>query len=160
MPGRPRKITKRNKSTPGAKPTPIDPKMLQNLCSIGATWDELGAVFDLHPDSLRDRVVNSPVLQHAMAKGRGVGKVTLRRMQWEGAKKGNATMLIWLGKQLLGQRDKHDVKIEEAEPPDLSQCSTEELAIIRQAAAIMRKASAPLVLEHSPEPDAEDDQAA
>jgi len=26
-------------------------------------------------------------------------------MQWEAAKKGNVTMMIWLGKQLLGQRD-------------------------------------------------------
>ena len=30
----------------------------------------------------------------------------LRRQQIEAAKKGNATMLIWLGKQLLEQSDK------------------------------------------------------
>jgi hypothetical protein len=27
-------------------------------------------------------------------------------MQWQGAESGNATMLIWLGKQLLDQKDK------------------------------------------------------
>lgn len=155
MPGRKPKPS--NPKGAGRPATPIDPKMLQNLCSIGATWEELGAVFDLHPDSLRDRVSKSPVLQHAMAKGRGVGKVTLRRLQWDGAKKGNATMLIWLGKQLLGQRDKQDVRIEEAAEPDFSDCSAEELTVLRQAAAIMRRASEPLVLEHKP---AEDDQAA
>ncbi len=30
-------------------------------------------------------------------------------MQWKAAKAGNVTMQIWLGKQLLGQKDKSDV---------------------------------------------------
>jgi hypothetical protein len=30
----------------------------------------------------------------------------LRRLQWKLARAGNATMLIWLGKQWLGQTDK------------------------------------------------------
>lgn len=34
------------------------------------------------------------------------GKTSLRRLQFELARKGNATMLIWLGKQYLGQTDK------------------------------------------------------
>lgn len=38
---------------------------------------------------------------------RGSGKVSLRRAQWKkGVEEGNTTMLIWLGKQYLGQRDK------------------------------------------------------
>jgi DNA-binding response OmpR family regulator len=39
-------------------------------------------------------------------------KVSLRRQQIEAAKKRNPTMLIWLGKQLLEQRDKIEVKID------------------------------------------------
>lgn len=38
-----------------------------------------------------------------------MGKRSLRRMQWKSAKGGNATMQIWLGKQLLGQTDKQDI---------------------------------------------------
>lgn len=34
------------------------------------------------------------------------GQTSLRRSQLDAAKKGNATMLIWLGKQYLGQADK------------------------------------------------------
>jgi hypothetical protein len=30
-------------------------------------------------------------------------------MQWDAAKKGNVVMMIWLGKQYLGQRDKQDI---------------------------------------------------
>jgi hypothetical protein len=31
------------------------------------------------------------------------------RAQWKSAMAGNTTMQIWLGKQLLGQRDRHEV---------------------------------------------------
>ena len=41
-----------------------------------------------------------------LKKGRDQGKTSLRRMQWEKAQSGNTTMLIWLGKQMLGQKDK------------------------------------------------------
>jgi len=37
------------------------------------------------------------------------GRASLRRMQWKAADKGNATMLIWLGKQMLGQKDQVEV---------------------------------------------------
>ena len=33
-------------------------------------------------------------------------------MQWKAADKGNVTMLIWLGKQILGQAEKSEVKWE------------------------------------------------
>jgi len=37
------------------------------------------------------------------------GRASLRRSQWKAAtEKLNPTMLVWLGKQMLGQRDKHD----------------------------------------------------
>ena len=33
-------------------------------------------------------------------------------MQWKAADKGNVAMLIWLGKQVLGQTEKSEVKWE------------------------------------------------
>jgi len=41
-------------------------------------------------------------------KGRENGRTSLRRMQWKKANDGNTTMLIWLGKQYLEQREKSD----------------------------------------------------
>jgi hypothetical protein len=38
-------------------------------------------------------------------KGKAEGKMRLRRKQIEVAMKGNAVMLIWLGKQILSQSD-------------------------------------------------------
>ncbi len=43
--------------------------------------------------------------------------MSLRRLQWKAAKENNVTMLIWLGKQYLGQTDKQEVS--GAEPIEL-----------------------------------------
>lgn len=39
------------------------------------------------------------------------GKSSLRREQWKAAMAGNPTMLIWMGKQMLGQKDRQDTTI-------------------------------------------------
>jgi hypothetical protein len=49
-----------------------------------------------------------PAFLDVLEAGKGRGRVTLRRLQWQAASTGNTTMLVWLGKQLLGQRDKFD----------------------------------------------------
>lgn len=41
-------------------------------------------------------------------KGLEVGRASLRRLQWKEAEAGDRVMLIWLGKQYLGQKDKHE----------------------------------------------------
>jgi hypothetical protein len=46
-----------------------------------------------------------PAVADAIEKGRGTGRATVRRMQWEKASTGDTSMLIWLGKILCGQRD-------------------------------------------------------
>ena len=48
------------------------------------------------------------VLRHhkdLLDEGKARGRVKLRRAQMEKALEGNPTMLIWMGKQLLGQSD-------------------------------------------------------
>jgi hypothetical protein len=42
-----------------------------------------------------------------IAKGKSEGKIRLRKKQFDVAMKGNTTMLIWLGKQILGQNDQN-----------------------------------------------------
>lgn len=34
------------------------------------------------------------------------GRMSLRRKQWQAVENGNTTMLVWLGKQYLRQKDK------------------------------------------------------
>ncbi len=86
----------------------IDMKVLQALVRIQCTADEVAAYLDCSVDTLERR------LQEEGWKGWGeffktnnqAGRVSLRRMQWESARKGDKTMQIWLGKQVLGQADK------------------------------------------------------
>lgn len=43
---------------------------------------------------------------HIADKKRAIGKISIRRAQMRAAEKGNATILVWLGKQYLDQKDK------------------------------------------------------
>lgn len=77
----------------------IDEEEVIKLASIHCTMEEIGYIVGCSVDTLENRFSES------IKEGRARGRASLRRMQYEAAKKGNATMLIWLGKQLLGQRD-------------------------------------------------------
>jgi hypothetical protein len=78
----------------------IDASQVEGLAAIHCTTDEIGAVLGCSRDTLERRYAAS------IKDGRARGRASLRRKQWELAQSGNATMLIWLGKQLLGQTDK------------------------------------------------------
>ena len=41
-----------------------------------------------------------------------IDRIELKQMQWDMAMNGNVQMLIWLGKQYLGQSDKPQIKEE------------------------------------------------
>lgn len=94
----------------GGRPAFVfDLGVLANAASIGCTVEEIASVMGCAPSTLYLRVKDTPEIQEAIEAGRAKGRATLRRLQWQGANTGNPTMLIWLGKQLLGQKDKHEV---------------------------------------------------
>ena len=83
----------------------------EKLGMLGATHEEMAAWFDVSTRTIERRMsAETGVFCRAYKKGLGRLKVSLRRQQIEAAKKGNPTMLIWLGKQLLEQRDKIETK--------------------------------------------------
>jgi predicted transcriptional regulator len=85
----------------------IDAAQVEALSRIGCTQDEIAAVLKCTARTLRNR------FSKEMKSGREQMKMSLRRWQYEKAKEGNVTMLIWLGKQYLDQRDKNDTKVTE-----------------------------------------------
>jgi hypothetical protein len=89
------------------KKMPIDPKIVEGLASIGCTMKEIAAVVGCSVDTLERRFPD------LIKDGREKGKSSLRRWQWKNAEKGNTTMQIWLGKQLLGQRDFKEVPVDQ-----------------------------------------------
>lgn len=101
----PKKLPGQEHGEPGAPRKEIDTKLLTKLKSIGCTNDEIQAVMGVSADTLQRRAKDTPAVKEALETGAAKGRATLRRAQWQGAMKGNTGMLVWLGKQLLGQRD-------------------------------------------------------
>ncbi len=80
------------------------------LCSIQCTLREIAAYFDCSEDTIERACKRDKKLGFAEYYGQkaGIGKISLRRKQFEVAMSGDKTMLIWLGKQLLGQAEPQD----------------------------------------------------
>jgi hypothetical protein len=82
----------------------IDPEKVEALAGMGLSGEEIGAVLGCSRDLLYKRF--STVIKSGHEKR----NASIRRAQFEaGVRKGNVTMLIWLGKQFLGQRDKQEL---------------------------------------------------
>ena len=86
---------------------------VDGLCAIQCTGEEISSVLNINYDTLNracKRVHGVSFTDYYKQKSQS-GKVALRRAQFRLAvEDGNPTMMIWLGKQHLGQRDKSDVE--------------------------------------------------
>ena len=97
-------MTAKKKKSPGRpKKYNLDTKQVEQLAGFGCTDTEIASFFDISRTTLERNY------EHYLTKGREEGKIRLRQYQWASAKKGNVAMLIWLGKQLLGQSDKQEI---------------------------------------------------
>lgn len=86
----------------------LDYETIRGLAEIACTDREIAAVLKFSHEWLCRRKKKDAKLLNAIESGREEGKASLRRMQWQKATEGNVTMMIWLGKQILGQRDRMD----------------------------------------------------
>lgn len=82
----------------------IDAKQVETLASYGCTNTEIAAFIGCGRTTITKR------FSRYIAKGKEQGKIRLRQKQFDVAMKGNVSMLIWLGKQMLGQLDKQDIE--------------------------------------------------
>lgn len=81
----------------GRKLKPIDENQVKSLAGINCSYAEMAAVLGCDEKTLSNR------FSRAIKEGREVGKMSLKRKQYEVAMGGNVTMLIWLGKITVGQ---------------------------------------------------------
>ena len=87
-----------------ARRSDIDLVELEKLCQLSCTDEEIAAWFGTSTRTI-ERRRREPKFAEIMARGKAKGRISVRRMQMKLLEQGNATMGIWLGKQLLGQRD-------------------------------------------------------
>jgi len=106
---KPKPKSKTTRKKPGPKPMIIDYDQVANDASLQYTEYEIARHIGLSDDGFRKRKARDKKLRDALDKGRARGRMSLRRLQYAGAQAGNPTMLIWMGKQYLGQRDKAEL---------------------------------------------------
>ena len=89
----------------------IDWKAFDGYCKLQATLEEIAGFFDCSIDTVENAVKEKwgVTFSEYLRQKSSHGKLSLRRAQWKKAQEGNPTMLIWLGKNVLGQRDSFDV---------------------------------------------------
>jgi hypothetical protein len=86
---------------------------VEKLGMLGATAAEMAAWFNVGLRTIERRMsAKEGAFRASYDRGFGRLKISLRRQQIEAAKAGNTAMLIWLGKQLLEQADKREVREE------------------------------------------------
>ena len=101
------------KNLGGRPKKPIDYATLDKLCGIQCTGEECAAILGISYEHLNNQLKrdgNGGFLDYFKQKG-AQGKMSLRRKQYEVATSGNPTMLIWLGKQWLGQAEKQETEV-------------------------------------------------
>lgn len=86
----------------------INWKALDALCMAQCTLTEIAAHLGVSEDTIERAVSRERGMSFAeyFEQKRKAGFASLRRKQHQIAMEGNVTMLIWLGKQWLGQSDK------------------------------------------------------
>lgn len=100
----------------------IDWQQVDQLCAIQCTGEEIAAVLGIDYDTLNramKREYKKTFAEYFRGKS-AFGKVSLRRRQYTAMKEGNTTMMIWLGKNWLGQSDKEAEQSDEPAPLNIT----------------------------------------
>ena len=89
----------------------IDQTQFEKLCGLQCTIEEFCCFFDCDDMTLNKwcKKTYKMSFSEVFKQKKGSGKISLRRKQFEVALSGNPTMLIWLGRNMLGQTDKIEV---------------------------------------------------
>lgn len=133
------------------KPDERNLELLGRLGSIQATTREASAFFRVSEPTFLKFVSDFPLARAVWDEAREQGRMSLRRTQLNQALSGNPTMLVWLGKQYLGQTDvaRLDATVKQetthiVDSVDLAALSRDERDMLRQVAQTLlaRKAQA------------------
>jgi hypothetical protein len=92
------------RSGAGRKCIKIDFELLERLSALQCTDEEIAATLGVSTRTIESRR-KQPAFAQALERGKAKGRISVRRAQMRQLEAGNAAIAIWLGKQLLGQRD-------------------------------------------------------
>ena len=81
----------------------LDARKIEQLAEVGCSHEEIALICGVSVSTIER---NYDV---AIKQGHAKRNHNLRKLQYECAKRGNVAMLIWLGKQWLGQKEHIDL---------------------------------------------------
>lgn len=89
----------------------IDWEQVDKLCTFHCTGEEIASVLKISYNTLARAVKDEfdMTFEDYFIQKSAFGKMSLRRRQFSAAMEGDRSMMIWLGKNWLGQRDSVDV---------------------------------------------------
>jgi hypothetical protein len=120
--------TPKPKNKGGRPPIEIDWEEFDKLLLIHATLREVAGWFNCSEDTIERAVLKKFGMGFADYKDQkgAKGKISIRRKQFQTAMDGNIAMLIWLGKNWLGQSDSKDDKPSDNEDDNFFKLSYRE----------------------------------
>ena len=91
----------------GRRKKEIDLEKLENMASFACTQEEIAKEMGFE----RTLFTTRKDVKEAYANGFNKAKTRLRVAQFKAATAGNTTMMIWLGRQYLGQKESFEADI-------------------------------------------------
>ena len=90
----------------------IDYEEFEKLCGLQCTLVEIAGWFLCSEDTIEARCKDhyGKTFAEIYKEKSAGGKISLRRHQFAAAEKGNTGLLIWLGKQYLGQKERQAIE--------------------------------------------------
>ena len=97
----------------------VDFETVTKLCEMHCTGVEIAGFLEISYDTLDRRVKEQQKPDGTFYSGFAEyyavkcarGRISLRKLQWDSAKKGNVAMQIFLGKNMLDQTEKQQVDL-------------------------------------------------
>lgn len=112
----------------------VDFDKIDKLCEYHCTAQEITDYLNTRGDGVSYNTIERRIKkvfgvtfgEYIKQKHNAFAKPKLRELQWKAAESGNIVMLIWLGKQYLGQKDKSELTGKDDGPVKYARDLTEE----------------------------------
>jgi len=115
------------KKTRGRPKLDIDSDKVEMLASFGCSTVEIAKLHNCDEHTIRKR------FRSELERGRESMKIKLRQLQWKQAENGNTSLLIFLGKQYLGQSDRNELELVGNLEGILKECGYEDSPIAKKS---------------------------
>ena len=133
------------KRGPGRPKAKIDWGIVDRMLEADCEGTEVAAYLGIDPETLyrRCQAEKNVGFSEYLRQKKARGDVQLKVKQHAAALKGDKTMMVWMGKQRLGQRDKVEQQnrydLDPEDEIDLDQLTDDELAELEAAEAVRER---------------------